>query len=188
MTELIHFDEYLFHLINTGLHNPFFDAVMPVLRNKYTWMPVYLFLFSFFLINFKKKGIFIIVALAITIGLADSTSSHLIKKTVQRLRPCKVIEKPEDLHLLVPCGSGFSFPSSHAANHFAIAVFLISALGKKRRRIWFPVLFLWAFSVAFAQVYVGVHYPLDVIAGGLWGSLIGWGTYRLAGRLTDLKI
>lgn len=188
MIELINFDEYLFHCINSGLKNPFFDAVMPVLRNKYTWMPVYLFLFSFFLINFKKQGIFIILALALTIGAADSTSSHLFKKSVKRLRPCKVIEQPADLHLLVSCGSGFSFPSSHAANHFAIATFLVLVLGRNLRRIWAPVLLFWALCVAFAQVYVGVHFPLDVIAGGLWGSLVGWGIFRLASRFVPLRI
>ncbi len=179
MTELLHFDEQLFHLINSGWHNPFFDVVMPFLRNKYVWMPFYLFLFAFLLINFKKNGLFIVLALALTIGMADVTSSHLIKKNVKRLRPCKVIERPSDLHLLVPCGSGYSFPSSHAANHFAIAIFLSLTLGKMFRWIRLPLL-LWALSISLAQVYVGVHFPLDITAGALLGSLIGWVVYLVS--------
>jgi membrane-associated phospholipid phosphatase len=177
MIELLQFDDRLFHFINSGLSNPFFDAVMPVLRNKYTWMPLYMFLLSFLLINFKKKGLFIVLALALIIGAADSTSSHVIKKSVKRLRPCKVIEKPADLHLLVPCGSGYSFPSSHAANHFAIAVFLGLVFGKIFRWVRWPLL-LWAAGISLAQVYVGLHFPLDVTAGALLGSLLGWGGYR----------
>jgi len=177
LTELLQFDECLFRLVNSGWKNPFFDALLPVLRNKYTWFPLYLFLFSFLLINFKKQGLLVVLALALTIGIADSVSSHLIKKSVKRLRPCKVIERPADLHLLVPCGSGFSFPSSHATNHFAIAVFLSLTLGKIGRWVRLPLLF-WAASIALAQVYVGVHFPFDVTAGALLGSLIGWAVYK----------
>ena len=177
MTELLQFDDQLFHLINSGWRNPFFDVIMPVLRNKYTWMPLYMFLLSFLLINFKKKGLFLVLALALTIGMADATSSHLIKKTVKRLRPCKVIERPADMNLLVPCGSGYSFPSSHATNHFAIAVFLSLTLGKIFRWVRLPLL-LWAASIALAQVYVGLHFPLDVTVGALLGSLTGWVGYR----------
>jgi len=74
--------------------------------------------------------------------------------------------------LLSSCGGQFSFPSNHASNHFTIALFLISILPRNIK--WFkPLLLSWAFSVAFAQVYVGVHFPLDVICGAIIGSMIG---------------
>ncbi|MFQ5447037.1 MAG: phosphatase PAP2 family protein [Saprospiraceae bacterium] len=171
MTELLQWDEQVFHLINCGWHNPFFDAVLPLLRNKYTWFPLYLFLLSFLLLNFKKQGIYWLIALALTVGITDAVSSHLIKKNVKRARPCKVYDAPADIHLLVHCGSGYSFPSSHAANHFGIAVFLCLTLGRVFRRIKIPLL-LWAASIGFAQVYVGVHYPLDVVAGSVLGCLL----------------
>ncbi len=171
MTELLHWDAYVFHLINTEWSNAFFDFLLPVLRNKYTWFPFYIFLLSFFLINFKKKGIYIIMLLALTVGTADSTSSHLIKKSVKRLRPCKVLEQSKDFNLLVRCGSGYSFPSSHAANHFAMALALIFLIGKKYKWVKIPLL-LWALAISFSQIYVGVHYPLDAIAGAILGSLI----------------
>ncbi len=191
MTELLHFDETLFHLVNSGCQNSFFDWLMPLLRDKYFWVPVYLFIASFLLINFRKQGLVIFLALALTVGLSDSINSQLLKKNVQRLRPCQVLEPAKDMHLLVPCGYGFSFPSTHAANHFAVAIFLSLTLGKLFRRIKIPLI-LWASSVAFAQVYVGVHYPLDILMGALFGSLVAWGVYLLLGllpkRLSNLEI
>lgn len=177
MTDLLHFDEMLFHLVNSGCRNGFFDWLMPLLRDKYFWAPFYVFVASFLLINFRKKGLYLFLALIVAVGLSDSINSQLLKKNVQRLRPCQVLEPSKDMHLLVPCGAGFSFPSTHAANHFAMAVFLSLALGPIFRWARIPLL-AWAASVAFAQVYVGVHFPLDVAFGGLLGALIGWGVYR----------
>lgn len=178
MTELLHWDDQLFHLINNGWQNPFFDTVMPILRNKFTWMPLYVFLASFLLLNFQKKGLWIVLALCLTVGLTDSLSSHLIKKTVKRVRPCKSLEPQKDVHLLVPCGSGYSFPSSHAANHFALSVYLCFVFGTSFLKAKIPLL-VWAFSVAYAQVYVGVHYPLDVMAGALLGTGMAWLVYYI---------
>ncbi|MBI5915427.1 MAG: phosphatase PAP2 family protein [Bacteroidetes bacterium] len=181
MISLLQFDENLFHFINSGCQNPVFDWLMPLLRNKYVWVPLYLFIVGFLLLNFEKKGLFIVLALVLAVGISDNVSSRFIKKNVQRLRPCKVLEPAQDMHLLVPCGSGFSFPSTHAANHFTVAVFLIFALGNVFRRIKIPLL-LWATAIAFAQVYVGVHFPLDVLAGALLGWLIGWGVWLVFRR------
>lgn len=182
MTELLQFDETLFHLVNTGCHNPFFDWLMPLLRNKYTWVPGYLFIASFLLINFRQKGLFAVVAIVLAVTVADNVSSQIIKKSVGRLRPCKVLEPQKEMHLLVPCGGGYSFPSSHATNHFAFAVYLLLVMGKLFRWVKIPLL-LWAGLISFAQVYVGVHYPFDVFAGALLGSLIGWGIYSLGTKL-----
>ena len=172
MTELIHFDEHLFHLVNQGMHNPFFDFMMPWLRNKLFWIPLYLFLASFLIVNFRKTGIIIVLLAGLTVGLSDFTNSQFLKKGFKRVRPCHVYQAPEEINVLVPCGGGHSFPSSHAANHFALATVLTLLLGPVFRWIGWP-LFLWAFVVTFAQVYVGVHYPLDVFAGALYGVLLG---------------
>ncbi len=172
MTELIHFDENLFHLINQGMQNPFFDLVMPWLRNKLTWVPFYLFLGSFLWINLRKTGLFIILLAGLTVGISDFSNSQVLKKSVKRVRPCHLYQAPKDVNLLVPCGGGYSFPSSHAANHFALATVLTILLSPLFRWIGWPLLG-WALIVSFAQVYVGVHFPLDVIAGALFGSLLG---------------
>ena len=122
--------------------------------------------------NFPKKAWMIILGLIVTIGIADYTSSQIIKKSIKRVRPCKEIKLQEDLHLLVRCGSGYSFTSSHATNHFAIAGFLSLILLGNRRWLHF-LIWAWAASIAYGQVYVGVHYPMDVVAGAILGGLIG---------------
>lgn len=142
-------------------------------RNKYFWIPLYVFIASFLVLNFKKQGLYLILAAAITVGVADTVSSKFIKKTVQRVRPCNDLWLKQDVQLLVNCGSGYSFTSSHATNHFALATFLSLTLGVLIRGIRWP-LFLWAGLVAIAQVYVGVHYPSDVLFGALLGIGIGW--------------
>lgn len=175
MQLLLSWDATFFHFINTGLSNPVFDAVLPFCREKWLWAPVYLFLAFFFPLNFGAKGWIFIAAMAVAVGLADFTSSALVKKNVRRIRPCN---NPEMVvQARVPCGSGYSFTSSHAANHFAVAVFIICLLGAERRWIR-PAVLSWAGLIAFSQVYVGVHYPLDVICGGLLGAAIGWWTIK----------
>lgn len=171
MTELLNWDATVFHLINSDWSNSFFDFLLPLLRDKYFWFPFYIFLISFFLINLKKQGIYFILAIALTVGLADVTSSHLIKKSVKRLRPCKTFDQQKEMNLRVRCGSGYSFPSSHAANHFAMAFILIFIFNKKYWRAKY-LLFFWAFSISYAQVYVGVHYPIDIMTGATLGILI----------------
>ena len=172
MSELIQFDEQLFHFINSGLSNSFFDAIMPYWRSKYLWVPLYIFIISFLIINFKKVGIFVLMGLFLTIGISDFVSSNVIKKSVKRDRPCNTTHIANNMELRVHCCGGYSFTSSHATNHFALATFLAMVLGPFFRWIRIP-LFIWAASIAFGQVYVGVHYPLDILAGSIVGILIG---------------
>ena len=172
MESLLQLDQSVFYFINQDCKNVFLDWLLPYWRNKLFWMPLYLILLVALLKTFKQKSWWIIGGLLLTVGVADSTSSHLIKKQFQRIRPCNQEGFKETAHLLVPCGSGYSFTSSHATNHFAIAFFLILTIGMRWRWLRFP-LFFWALSIALAQVYVGVHYPFDVLVGGMLGTFIG---------------
>jgi len=185
MSELLEFDRALFFLINDAGHNAWLDALMPYWRDRFFWIPLYVALASFVVWKFgTAKGAFFILAVIVAASLADLTSSRLIKQNVERLRPCNEPEIKEQVNLLVHCGGGYSFTSSHAANHFAVAVFLCFTLGRLYRRIRLPLL-LWAASIAYGQVYVGIHYPLDVVCGALLGTLIGWGVslmYQRYGR------
>ncbi|MBL7808117.1 MAG: phosphatase PAP2 family protein [Saprospiraceae bacterium] len=174
-------DVQVFQWINSGWANPVFDSILPWCREKWFWMPVYWFIAAFSLLNFGKKGWIIILGFILAAGLADFTSSTLIKKNVQRLRPCNDPDRVTQIILRVPCGSGYSFTSSHAANHFAAAIFLIGLFGDFRKWVK-PAALLWASSIAFSQVYVGVHYPGDVIMGSLLGSIIGWWVYVMFAR------
>lgn len=173
LEHLIELDRHLFHFINYDLANPFFDWLMPLLRNAKFWIPLYIFIIVFCLWKYKKQGAILIVLLALSAGIADFTSVHLMKNTVQRLRPCHdPIVWPTTISR-VPCGPGYSFPSTHATDHFAMAAFLTLVLFKKWRWIWLWT-FLWAGSICFAQVYVGVHFPIDVTVGALYGIFVGW--------------
>ena len=173
MQEILELDFELFHFINSTLSNSFFDFLLPILREKYTWVPFYLFLLYFLVSKYSKTGLIIFLAGAITVGLADFTSSNLIKQSVKRLRPCNVEQPPHPVKSRVHCGGGYSFTSSHAANHFSLGVFLILALGQRFRWVKWPLL-IWAGSISFSQIYVGVHFPLDILVGGILGSLIAW--------------
>jgi undecaprenyl-diphosphatase len=123
--------------------------------------------------------------MVVAAGLADFTSSTLIKKNVQRIRPCNDIQQFEKIVVRVPCGSGYSFTSSHAANHFAVAIFMIGIFGPVRKWVK-PAALIWASTIAISQVYVGVHYPGDVITGGLLGAIIGWIAFKSLNRWNPL--
>ena len=167
------FDHSLFHFINQGLANPVLDVLCPILRNKYTWVPFYIIGSTWLIYKYKWNGFWMIVAAVVAVGLSD-LSSNLIKIWIHRLRPCHT-EVGVRL-LIAQCSDTFSFTSNHAANHFALSVF-VSLLF---RRWWLSVLMLlWASSVAFSQVYVGIHYPVDVIAGAVLGAVIGWVVFKI---------
>ncbi|WP_207427231.1 phosphatase PAP2 family protein [Pedobacter sp. SYSU D00535] len=173
LEQIVQLDHEYFLAINRGLANPFFDWLMPLLRNRFLWSPLYLFIVVFLVRNYKKTGWMCTLFLLVTFAISDFMSSSLIKPAVQRLRPCNEPGFYDDIITRVACGTGFSFPSTHATNHFAIAVFLIVIFQEKFKWV-LPIGILWAFSIAFAQVYVGVHFPADVTIGALLGSMIGY--------------
>lgn len=176
MQELLQFDTALFLKINQGLSNSFFDWLMPLLRNRYFWIPLYIFIVGFCIVKYKKTGLYIIAGLLLTFALSDVISSRVIKPNVNRVRPCNDSSLAGQITSRVHCGTGKSFPSSHATNHFGLAVFLIGVFYRQWKAI-LPVAILWAASISFAQVYVGVHYPLDVFAGMILGIIVGLFTH-----------
>jgi len=167
---LVEMDHRLFELLNSEWTNVFFDWLLPVWRDKLFWLPVYFFILTFMIYNYGRKAYWFILFLIATVGTADYVSSQVIKKSIERIRPCND-NQLDQVRTLVRCGSGYSFTSSHAANHFALSIFLLTTIGIRFAKIrgW---LLAWAASVSYAQVYVGVHYPLDVICGMILGILI----------------
>jgi undecaprenyl-diphosphatase len=166
-------DRHLFHFINHDLANPFFDWIMPWIRTPKSWIPLYVFITGFCIWKFKKQGLIIIALIALSAGLADFTSAQIVKPIVKRIRPCRDITDSKTDILRAGCGTGYSFPSTHATDHFAMAFFMILIWNNRWPWIWLWA-FLWAGAICFAQIYVGVHYPFDVFCGALYGMLVGW--------------
>ena len=169
-------DKSLFILINNTFTNSFLDSILPVYRESNTWTPVYLFLFILSIVNFKWKAVPWIFFFLLTIGLCDQVSSAFLKEFFSRLRPCRDPEFSNNVRLLLSrCPISGSFTSSHASNHFGMASFIVFTLGHLLQK-WKMVFWFWAATIAYGQVYVGVHYPLDVIGGAVVGILIGYAT------------
>lgn len=171
--KIVQLDQSLFIKINHGTANPLFDSVMPFLRNSIIWAPLYLFVLVFMLINFRLKGLWWAILFLSTVALADMTGTYAFKHAFERLRPCNDPNFSDQVRLLInKCAGGYSFISNHAANHFGMATFFL--LTTRRLLTWWSwVAVFWAASICYAQVYVGVHYPLDVFAGALLGIAFG---------------
>ena len=126
---LLQLDESLFIIINRQWQHVFLDWLLPYWRNKYFWIPTYLIFFLFLWTKVGKKSVQILFFLLLTLAASDLTSSFLIKESVQRIRPCNDPVFQKNVFLRAPCGSGYSFTSSHATNHFAMATFLFLTVG-----------------------------------------------------------
>ncbi len=183
---ILYWDHIAWYYVNIQWRTPLLDFVMPFLRNQWFWVPLYLFLATFMPLKFSKKGAMWCLVFFISFVISDQISASLLKPVFHRLRPCNNPALADIIHIIVPCGSGYSFPSSHAANHFSIGIFSAVTLGKYYKWVW-PVAILWAASVCYAQVYVGVHYPLDVTIGACIGTLTGIFTGKLYNRYFILQ-
>ena len=184
---VVYADYTAWYYLNTVWHNDLLDAIVPFLRNQWTWVPLYLFLLVFMLKNFGTRGIMWCIFFIGTFAMSDQLSAAFLKEIFMRTRPCNNMQLAGIVHNIVPCGSGYSFPSSHAANHFALAVFMTKTLKHLGKWIGFAAI-AWAASVAYAQVYVGVHFPLDVTCGAMLGIAVGMITARLFRMKFDLAV
>lgn len=183
---LVNWDHAIWVKLNNEWHVRMLDEMMPILRNQYTWAPVYAFLLFFAVWKFGKKGLLWSAAYFITFALCDYISAGIIKEAVMRLRPCNDPIDALHVRLLVECGSGYSFPSSHATNHFGMSLFLYFTFGRFYKWVK-PIVIVWAVLVAYAQVYVGVHYPIDVFTGAIIGSVIGFIVAKLFNKFVTLE-
>lgn len=180
---LEHLDQQLFLFLNS-INNPFWDQVMHAISGKLIWAPLYLAILIYLGFRYKRKFLIIILFIILAVTLADQVSVQVFKNTVQRLRPCHEPALQGMIHLFKgECGGKYGFVSSHASNSFNIAL-LTLLLIKKR---WYTIsIILWASIIGYSRIYLGVHYPGDVICGSLVGAFIGWGVYKLY-EVTDNK-
>lgn len=191
MQRITEVDKYIFNLINNRWQNPFFDALLPMVRNANFWIPLYLFFMVFVLANLKKGGWYVLLTVC-TVALTDIISSHIIKESFYRLRPCNNPDLIGTIRVLASyCPQNSSFTSSHAANHFGLATFASVTLYPITGR-WIYLTYFWAFVIVYAQMYVGVHYPTDILGGTFIGIMAGlltawiyrkkWGTLNLVNQ------
>lgn len=178
LQQIINLDQEVLLWIHRHLHGTVSNAIIPFLRKPLFWLPLYLILIGYFIRLWRVKAYIPILCLGVCVGVADFLSVHLFKNYFKRLRPCHSLDDVPGFDLLVNCGGQFGFISSHATNHMAMAVFLF-LLTRKRWGRWSYLWIFWAILIGFAQVFVGVHYPLDVLVGFLFGGVIGLAFYQL---------
>ncbi len=166
------FDIELFYWINHGLKNSFFDWYMPFITRIDNWLIPLIIITLILMTRGGKKGRIFCVSMIIIITISDQLCSSLLKPFFDRPRPSTVLA---DVNLLIGFKSSMSFPSSHAVNAFAVGVF--SSFYYKR---WMPVFLMLSVSVAISRVYIGVHFPFDIIAGGILGTCMAFtGKYAI---------
>lgn len=186
-------DVAVFHFINGTLANPVGDFLWPLITDYDRWLPVRILLAAAWLLLIFKGGVRGRTAALLLIPVlfcADKLSSAVIKELVARPRPCHTdgaVPIVQGIHMLVDCGPGKSFPSSHAVNNFAVAT-----LFSRYYRRWRAGFYTWASLVALSRPAVGVHYPSDILGGALIGVCVAlaivflwtWTTGRYLPRLS----
>ena len=181
MEALSTIDTDLFLFLN-GLHTSWLDKIMIAVTQMWVWIPLYLLLIYWIVKQYGKRCWWVFLAVGIVVLCSDQLSAHVCKPLFHRLRPCYNADLQDLIYLPKGMAGGkYGFVSSHAANTFAIAAFLTSALHKNRNWVG-VVLYLWAFISSYSRIYLGFHYPGDIICGVLLGILVGlilWKVFQL---------
>ncbi|MFT7071056.1 phosphatase PAP2 family protein [Patiriisocius sp. Uisw_017] len=178
LEQVLTYDEQLFLYLN-NLGNPTWDEFWNIVTEKWSSIPLYLLLLYLVFKKFGAKGMLIVVVCAAVMVTASDQLANLFKYVLfKRPRPCRVEElKPLMRFVAEGCGR-YGYFSAHAASTMAAAVFIGVLLKPHYRYLPFLLLF-WAVVVAYSRIYLGVHYPLDILTGMFFGALIGLSIYKL---------
>jgi len=168
---LIHYDQQLFLWLN-GIHAPWADVLMYWITYKFTWIPLYIILIALTIKAEGKKSLAIIITVLVAVAIADKITSGIMKPYFARLRPCNEPVLAGLIHEVSGCGGLFGFASSHASTSFALAVVWFTLLKNKISYMWF--ILVWAGLYSYSRVYVGVHYPGDILVGAFVGIAAAW--------------
>lgn len=171
-------DRELFLWLNS-LGQPSWDGFWLALSNKWVAIPLYLLLLLWAFRQYGWKGTLLLLVFVALLITASDQLANFFKYGVARLRPCHDPELAEVVRLVKPsCGGRYGYYSAHAANAFGLAVFF-SVLWGPKRRVWAVALVAWALLVGYSRIYLGVHFPLDVLSGFVAGGILGWLFARL---------
>lgn len=175
MEDILALDQKLFLEMNS-YHNAWLDQIMMFLSSTTGWIPLYLILFYLLLKNYRKQIWLVLLAITLTVFFADQITSSLMKPFFARLRPSHEPTLQGLVYIVSNYkGGNYGFASSHAANTFGIATLMWLLL--KNYRPWIALLFFWAGFVGYTRIYLGVHYPGDIVAGQCVGLMSALATY-----------
>ena len=174
--QLISYDQQLFLFLN-GMHSPVFDFIMYWLSEKLIWVPLYAWMLFYMWREHRSRLWLVIIFIALLVTFTDQVSVQVFKNIFHRLRPCHNPELEGLVRILNGhCGGKYGFISSHACNMAGIALF--SGLMLRKRFKWLlPSLIVWSILIGYSRIYLGVHYPADVVVGFFVGGIIGFLVY-----------
>lgn len=176
MDLLYSFDLAIFYFFNHTISTGFLDKFFSIITDVTKWYIAYAILLGIAFFKGGRRGKIAVIGLILLIIVTDQTGYRLLKETIERVRPCNALS---DVLTPIGCSGGFSFPSNHALNNFAAAVFLLRLFPNYK---W--VFLIVATLVSMSRIYLGVHYPSDVVGGAIIGIIFGY-LFSLAALKVD---